>query len=293
MKTLFGLCLLLVPVGLVAQEGSVTYDHTVVYAFANQEDSTEASEGRGEGAQRGRQARAGARRGGMSGFTPSRMPEGMPTNSYASVVLHFNAFESVMVQSEAEEQEEHEHEEIAVAGAAHSPGDMAGFAAMIRRGSPIRSDQETLLGAYTSNADGSLVQALEFMGRTFRIMGTIPVYEWRLVGEQSEFLGYMVQKAVATQGDSTIEAWFTPQIPVSAGPGQYGGLPGLILVLSVNRGEELYSATAADLAALEDGTITPPSEGDEISREEYEEMVTEKLEELRTSRGRARNHRIG
>ena len=291
MKTLLGLCLLLFPVGLVAQEGSVTYDHTVVYGFANQEDTTEASEGRGEGAQRARQGRAGARRGGMSGFTPGRMPEGMPTNSYASVVLHFNAFESVMVQSEAEEQEE--HEEIAIAGAAHSPRDMAGFAAMIRRGSPNRSDQETLLGAYTSNTDGSLVQALEFMGRTFRIMGTIPVYEWRLVGEQSEFLGYMVQKAVATQGDSTIEAWFTPQIPVSAGPGQYGGLPGLILVLSVNRGEELYSATAADLAALEDGTITPPSEGAEISREEYEEMVKEKLEELRTSRRKARTHRIG
>ena len=70
MKTLLGLCLLLVPVGLVAQEGSVTYDHTVVYAFANQQDSTEQGEGasegragRGEGAQRARQGRAGARRG--------------------------------------------------------------------------------------------------------------------------------------------------------------------------------------------------------------------------------------
>ena len=34
----------------------------------------------------------------------------------------------------------------------------------------------------------------------------------------------------------TISAWYTPQIPVSAGPGNYHGLPGLIL--EVNDGSE-------------------------------------------------------
>lgn len=66
----------------------------------------------------------------------------------------------------------------------------------------------------------------------------------------------------------------------------------MILVLSVNRGEELYSATSIDLGQLETG-IAPPEDGDEITREEYEVMVEEKLEELRTSRGRGRIRRIG
>lgn len=215
------------------------------------------------------------------------MPEGLPTNSFASVVLRFNASESVMTQ--AEDRGEEVAHSSDVSSGVHGG---AGFADRMRMMSPVRSDQETLVGAYSNNTDGTLVEELEFMGRTFRIMGVRPAYEWRLVAEQSEFLGYMVQKAETEHDGKTIEAWFTPQVPVSAGPGQFGGLPGLILVLSVNRGEELYSATSIDLGALET-VIAPPEGGDEISREEYERIVEEKLEELRTTRGRRRRGRIG
>jgi GLPGLI family protein len=298
MKTIFSLCLLLVPVGLAAQEGRVTYDHTVVYGFANRDaqpargDSAQADrEGRGggEGAQRGRAARGGAtggRGGDRAGGAGFGMPEGLPTNSFAAVVLRFNASESVMAQAEEAEEE--------ATGGSEMDKRMEGFAARIRMGSPVRSDQETLLGAYANNTDGTLVEELAFMGRTFRITGTRPGYAWRLVAEQSDFMGYMVQKAETEHEGRTIEAWFTSQIPVSAGPGQYGGLPGMILVLSVNRGEELYSATSIDLGELETG-ITPPEDGDEITREEYEVIVQEKLEELRTARSRvrARIRRIG
>ena len=38
-------------------------------------------------------------------------------------------------------------------------------------------------------------------------------------------MGYMVQKAETEHEGRTIEAWFTPTNSVSAGPGQYGGLP--------------------------------------------------------------------
>lgn len=217
------------------------------------------------------------------------MPEGLPTNSFASVVLRFNASESVMTQAE-DRGEEVAHSSHVSAGVHGGPG----FADRMRMMSPVRSDQERLVGAYSNNTDGTLVEELEFMGRTFRITGVRPAYEWRLVAEQSEFLGYIVQKAETEYDGKTIEAWFTPQVSVSAGPGQFGGLPGLILVLSVNRGEELYSATSVDLGLGElDAVIAPPEDGDEISREEYEQIVAEKLEELRTSRGRGRIHGIG
>ena len=287
MKTILSLCLLLVPVGLAAQEGSVTYDHTVVYDVA----SPDAEPAKGDSAQAGREGRAGGEdthRGpaGRSGGADFWMPEGMPTNSFASVVLRFNASESVMAQAEEEEKEAAEEIADGWDGHAHTED----FANRIMMSSPMRSAQETLLGAYSNN-DGTLVEEFEFMGRLFRITGIRPAYEWRLVAEQSEFMGYTVQKAETDYDGKTIEAWFAPQVPVSAGPGQFGGLPGLILVLSVNRGEELYSATSIDLGELE-SVIAPPEDGEEISREDYEQIVKEKLDEVRTSRGGNHIHRI-
>ena len=66
----------------------------------------------------------------------------------------------------------------------------------------------------------------------------------------------------------------------------------MILVLSVNRGKNCTPRHRSTWANSETG-IAPPEDGDEITREEYEVMVEEKLEELRTSRGRGRIRRIG
>lgn len=149
-----------------------------------------------------------------------------------------------------------------------------------------RAANEEILDSYVNSEHDMFTQTRTFMGRTFLIREPKPTYKWRLVGEQSEFLGYMVQKATAEQEGTTIEAWFTPQIPVSAGPGPYSGLPGLILVVSVNRGEELYSAIEVDVGALEEGAIVAPEDGDELTRQEYETLVEEKLQEIRATRRR-------
>jgi len=156
-----------------------------------------------------------------------------------------------------------------------------GLVTRLKMGSASRSDHETLLSAYVSLEDGTIAQAWDFMGRPFLITGTQPAYAWKLSGEQSEFLGRTAHKATTAHDGKTIEAWFTPEIPVPAGPGSYGGLPGLILVVSVDDGHLVYSATEVALKELEEEAIRPPEEGRQVSREEYEEIVVEKLEERR------------
>ena len=154
-----------------------------------------------------------------------------------------------------------------------------------------RGANEEFLDSYANSEEDTFTETRKFMGRAFLIRESRPTFEWRLVGEQSEFLGYMVQKATAVQDSTNIEAWFTPQIPVSAGPGPYSGLPGLILVVSVNRGEELYSAVEVDVGTLEEGAILAPEDGDEVTREEYETLVEEKLEEIEPRGGEFDEHR--
>lgn len=75
-----------------------------------------------------------------------------------------------------------------------------------------------------------------------------------------------------------VTAWFTPQIPVSNGPGEYAGLPGLILELNVYRTTLLCSKIVMNPKEAE--KIEPPKRGTKVSREEYIQIVKEKTREL-------------
>jgi len=82
-----------------------------------------------------------------------------------------------------------------------------------------------------------------------------------------------------------VTAWYTPQIPVSNGPGEYAGLPGLILELNVYRTTILCSKII--LNPKESESIDPPTKGKEVSRKEYNKIVKEKMDEMRENfRGR-------
>jgi GLPGLI family protein len=196
----------------------------------------------------------------------------IPPQSFTSLVLLFNGSESLMqaVAPDAEARAE-----------ADTNARMAGYVTRLKMSSTARGDHETLLDAYVNYQDGTIAEAREFMGRDFLINGEQPTYAWRLTGEQSEFLGYAVQGATAEHEGANVKAWFTPQIPVSAGPGGFSGLPGMILVVSIDDEQTVYSATEVSLEAPADGAIRAPEDGSEVSRAEYEEIVAEKLEELR------------
>src|SRR5690606_5908480 len=76
-----------------------------------------------------------------------------------------------------------------------------------------------------------------------------------------------------------VTAWFTPQIPVSNGPGEYSGLPGLILELNVYRTTLLCSKIVMNPNDAE--KIEPPTKGKEVTSTEYVNIVMEKTDELR------------
>ena len=241
--------LVLFPAAASAQEGSIRFDRAVQYDF-------EVPEGWSE------------------------YEDLIPPANVSAVLLLFNESASLMIPAPVEEEEKE------LTGMERRA---QGMAQRLRMGSPSRSDQEVLLEAYVSYEDGMIAETREFMGRTFLISSTQPSYAWKLTGEQSEFLGFVVHKATAVHDSAVIEAWFAPDIPVPAGPGSFGGLPGMILAVSVDDGHTVYSATEVNLDGLEGGAIKPPEEGQAVTREEYEQIVAEKLAELesmRRSRGR-------
>lgn len=76
-----------------------------------------------------------------------------------------------------------------------------------------------------------------------------------------------------------VTAWYTPQIPVNQGPGEYWGLPGLILEVNADRTTLLCSKIV--LNPDEKEKIVPPSKGKEVTKKEYNEIVKKKMEEMR------------
>ena len=76
----------------------------------------------------------------------------------------------------------------------------------------------------------------------------------------------------------TITAWYTPMIPASHGPAEFGGLPGLILEL--NTGNTTMLCTKVVLNPQEEIVIEAPEKGKKVSREEYKKIVDEKAKEM-------------
>ncbi len=86
-------------------------------------------------------------------------------------------------------------------------------------------------------------------------------------------------EALEVPKEVVVTAWFTPMIPVQNGPGEFTGLPGLILELNVDRTTLLCSKIV--LNPKEAAEINPPKKGSEVSREEYNKIVSDKTEEMR------------
>lgn len=83
-----------------------------------------------------------------------------------------------------------------------------------------------------------------------------------------------------------IEAWYSPQIPVSHGPLEYWGLPGLILEVSAGNTTMLCSKIIMN--PEEKSKIEAPNKGEEINKADYQETISKKMQQFRDNRGRSR-----
>lgn len=196
----------------------------------------------------------------------AHMADQFPSERTANYALSFNEFASLM-QSAPEAEEEGEGPAMEIPS-----GDGT---VQIRFGGAGQNEDAT----YIDFDEQQTIEKKDFLGRTFLIEGDAHTLPWRLTDERSEFLGYVAQKAVAMRDTVAVEAWFTPEIPVPAGPSMYGGLPGLILVLTIDDGRTSYVAEEVTLAALEE-PIEAPKKGRKVSSEEFKEIVEEKMKEM-------------
>ena len=93
---------------------------------------------------------------------------------------------------------------------------------------------------------------------TFLVKDSIRNIKWKITDETREIANYTCRRANAVIMDSIyVVAFFTEQIPVSAGPETFAGLPGMILGLALPHENVTWFATSVTDKPLEKPIVVP------------------------------------
>ncbi|MEN8817098.1 MAG: GLPGLI family protein [Nonlabens sp.] len=167
---------------------------------------------------------------------------------------------------------------------------------------------------YKNVKKNELKQSQEFYGKKFLVKDELLAIDWKTGTETKQIGKYTCFKAMATIPTSSlswynfdwselrdqetkegeepevpmtlVEAWYTLQIPVSHGPAEYWGLPGLIL--EVSAGQTTMLCTKIVMNPQEKVQIEAPDKGKEINKTDYKATIVSKMTEMRNNRGRRR-----
>ncbi|PKP21204.1 MAG: hypothetical protein CVU05_07340 [Bacteroidetes bacterium HGW-Bacteroidetes-21] len=104
-----------------------------------------------------------------------------------------------------------------------------------------RKQEYTIYRNFKENKSYDLIRTLN---KLYVIEDSIKSYNWKILNEMREISGHICMNASIRDSikNQTIIAWFALDIPVSAGPDRYTGLPGLILEININKGALVISA---------------------------------------------------
>lgn len=151
---------------------------------------------------------------------------------------------------------------------------------------------------YQNIKEQTYKQQSDLMGKQFLVEDTLKNPEWKLEKETKNIGQYTCFKATLTEeveersfqsvnGDGEEEvkkapkvttAWYTLDIPVQHGPGEFWGLPGLIL--EVNDGKMAMMCTQVVINPKEGVTIEIPAKGKKVNEAAYEKISEEKAKEM-------------
>lgn len=261
-KYVFSFCALLLAAGLNAQtnQGKVMYDRTTRMQFS------------------------------FAGMGGGGMEQQVPTSRTDKYELNFGNGKTLWKQ--AENENDNDGGSFQTEGGAHITMIVAGSNDVL----------------FTNLETGKKVESRELMDRTFIVDDSITKMKWKMTGETKTILGHNCMKATASRmskrtimnmdngvmerkeidDTSAIVAWFTTEIPVSAGPSEFQGqLPGLILEMDIKDGTQVFKATSisekTDLASIKE-----PAGKKRYTAAEFKEEREKMMKEMEQNNGGGR-----
>ncbi|MBO9562716.1 MAG: GLPGLI family protein [Niastella sp.] len=125
------------------------------------------------------------------------------------------------------------------------------------------------------NSDQLAIHQTAF-GEEFLIADTVTAIKWNITAETKEIASFECRKATGTFRGRNYTAWFTTDIPVSAGPWKLGGLPGLILQAEDDKKQVTFTAVKINLPSPETLSLSNNFTGKKVSREQFRKFTAQK-----------------
>lgn len=166
---------------------------------------------------------------------------------------------------------------------------------------------------YKNIKNKTFVEERDFMDKSFLVIDSLKKLNWTITNESKVIGNYNCIKAtiitpvteeekqayekklkkqkegktqfiaLTEPKENVVVAWFTMEIPVSNGPIDYWGLPGLIL--EINNGYKSYLCSKIILNPKEKNEIKLPKRGKTVSEKEYDDLVDKKMKEFTNKDG--------
>ncbi len=144
---------------------------------------------------------------------------------------------------------------------------------------------------YKNLTQKTFTEKRPFLEKDFLVVDTLPDYHWKVTGETKNIGNYTVIKAVGTEKikksktpknakdtkgepknvEKEVIAWFTPELPISNGPGKYWGLPGLIM--EVDKDGAVILLKELIINPIKFNKIECPEKGQKVNEKEFREIM--------------------
>lgn len=179
-------------------------------------------------------------------------------------------------------------------------------------GTSVSISYSTAGKKYINTKEQTSIVEDEIFGKEFLIVEPLVQPEWKLINESKKIGEYNCFKAeliipvsqkqveayeeflkkeeikpalfkMDKPEDRIITVWYTPEIPVSFGPDNYWGLPGLIL--EVNDGRYLILCSKVTLSNKDKTIIKAPNTGEKVSQKKFDEIYKKKYDSMKNEDG--------
>jgi len=165
---------------------------------------------------------------------------------------------------------------------------------------------------YKDLTAGEYTKKDQIMGKDFIITDQLPTYNWQLHSETKKIGNFTCFKATylpepdevveldeaeenkeeektglldmaVSDYDPTITAWYTPDIQVSNGPGEFHGLPGLIV--EVKQDNTVILLQSIEMNPEKELKLEKPKGGKKINQADFDKLQKKKMDEMMKNRG--------